>query len=208
MGDDRLGRFWDSSNGKLSDVVLSGHGDRIRGCAFSPDGRFAATASDDRTARVWDVSTGECRLVLKGRDWAVLAVAYSADGARIATGSEDNRAIIWNADTGKLETVLKGHTAAITGDRFFSGWTTTLDWQLRPDSQALGYGHRKGSPHAQRSQPSNLGCRFLTRRSTRAHSEPGRHRHLVAECVEDVPGRMMTARASISGRDGTWTNTE
>ncbi|NMC22060.1 MAG: hypothetical protein GYA33_16760, partial [Thermogutta sp.] len=84
-------------------------------CGFSPDGRRIVTASEDKTAGVWDAQTGERLLVLKG-NWlrwghtdAVLSAAYSPDGRRIVTASRDGTVIVWDAQTGERLRVLRGH---------------------------------------------------------------------------------------------------
>ncbi|MDJ0705866.1 MAG: hypothetical protein QNJ46_21575, partial [Leptolyngbyaceae cyanobacterium MO_188.B28] len=63
----------------------------VNAVAFSADGKRVATASDDGTARVWDVQSGD-RLVTLNHDAAVNAVAFSADGAQVATASSDRTA--------------------------------------------------------------------------------------------------------------------
>jgi WD40 repeat protein len=47
--------------------------------AFSPDGKLVASASHDKTVRLWDSATGAARGTLKGHSNRVNAVAFSPD---------------------------------------------------------------------------------------------------------------------------------
>jgi WD40 repeat protein len=60
--------------------TLEGHIDWVRAVAFSRDGQQLASASHDRTVRLWDLTTGAALQTLKGYTNGVTAVAFSRDG--------------------------------------------------------------------------------------------------------------------------------
>ena len=70
--------------------------------AFSPDSRRLVTVGTQKTAKVWDVETGELLLRLAGHRRQIgYGVAYSPDGRWIATGAFDGTAKVWDAHTGR-----------------------------------------------------------------------------------------------------------
>jgi WD40 repeat protein len=76
------------------------HSGSANAVVFSPDGRTMATASDDKTARIWDAETGNELQRLEHND-SVNAVTFSPDGRNIATASDDRTARLWNVETGR-----------------------------------------------------------------------------------------------------------
>ena len=76
------------------------------------------TASDDKTARIWDTQSAAEILKLTGHAWGVRSAAFSRNGQFVITGSDDNSARVWDAETGDLLQILGGHTAAVTSGAF------------------------------------------------------------------------------------------
>jgi WD40 repeat protein len=69
---------------------------------ISPDGRWLVSASYDKTARVWDLSTGQPRYEpLPHSDW-VYQARFSPDGRYILTACRDRQARLWDAESGQL----------------------------------------------------------------------------------------------------------
>ena len=93
--------------------TLAGHTDRVYGVAFSPDAARAASASDDDTLRLWDVSDGKLLRKMTGHKNDVNALAYSPDGKHIASGSYDHTIRLWNGKTGRFVKVLGKHGGSV-----------------------------------------------------------------------------------------------
>ena len=93
-----------SLTAKIENIELACHGDRVYDVVFSPDGKYIATASFDKTAHVWDAFT---EFTVLNHDNSVYDVVFSPDGKYVATASKDNTSRIWNVATGKQIFVLK-----------------------------------------------------------------------------------------------------
>jgi WD40 repeat protein len=98
--------------------TLTGHAGWVRGVAFSPDGALLATASTDKTARLWDPATGECVRTLTGHAAGLRGVAFSPDGRLLATASIGRTARLWDPATGECVGTLTGHAEAVYGVAF------------------------------------------------------------------------------------------
>ncbi|ABW31911.1 WD40 domain-containing protein [Acaryochloris marina] len=90
---------------------LEGHTDAVLALAYSPDGSTLATASSDKTVKLWS-KEGSLITTLEGHTDLVLALAYSPDGSTLATASYDKTVKLWSKE-GSLITTLEGHTDAV-----------------------------------------------------------------------------------------------
>ena len=62
---------------------------------FSPDSNTVLTASEDKTARLWDAASARQLQVLRGHENEVWDVQFSPDGKTMATASDDKTARLW-----------------------------------------------------------------------------------------------------------------
>ena len=87
--------------------------------SFSPDGKRIVSGSDDDTAKVWDVQTGQETFTLKGHSDSVTSVSFSPDAKRIVSGSGDKTVKVWDANTGQeTRTIKTEHTDGVTSVGF------------------------------------------------------------------------------------------
>jgi len=98
LGDgDKKVLIWDIINKKYL-WKLKGHNKYVFKVIFSPNGKYAASGSDDKTVKIWDISTGTCiKTVTQGN--AVTSLDYSTDGKFIASADGNNIKIWATEDT-------------------------------------------------------------------------------------------------------------
>jgi WD40 repeat protein len=97
--------------------TLNGHSSSVNNVSFSGDDAFIASASSDRTLRVWSASGCTQTTALRGHQGDVLCVYFSQSdtGHYIVTGSTDRTVKIWDWRSGAELKTLRGHTGAVTG---------------------------------------------------------------------------------------------
>ncbi|HEY5913390.1 MAG TPA: serine/threonine-protein kinase [Verrucomicrobiae bacterium] len=75
--------------------------DYVHWAAFAPDGRHAATAAEDGTARLWDTAGPTQPVVLHGHRLGIYVVAFSPDGRRLLSGGGENDVKLWDLESGQ-----------------------------------------------------------------------------------------------------------
>ena len=126
VGDLQPGRAADRRRRRRSACAYLGYGQWSRTedseRAYAADHRAgissrrdaAASASGDKTIRVWDIESGKTIRTIEGHEGPVLSIAFRGDGKQILSGSADRTARLWDANTGQVLAVLGGHTAFVS----------------------------------------------------------------------------------------------
>ncbi|MEH2159606.1 MAG: hypothetical protein V7K38_00810 [Nostoc sp.] len=98
--------------------TLQGHSSSVYSVAFSPDGKTLASGSDDKTIKLWDVTTGREIYTLQGHSSYVHSVAFSPDGKILASGSDDKTIKLWAMTTGGRIRTIEAHPDSVRSVAF------------------------------------------------------------------------------------------
>ncbi|XP_011500808.1 PREDICTED: notchless protein homolog 1 [Ceratosolen solmsi marchali] len=110
--------LWKPEKEKKSVARMTGHQQLINDVKFSPNGRIIASASFDKSIKLWDAVTGKYISSLRGHVQAVYSIAWSADSRLLVSGSADSTLKVWSMKTKQLSQDLPGH-----GDEIYA-----VDW--------------------------------------------------------------------------------
>jgi WD40 repeat protein len=90
-------RIWDLTTDR--EVAHHKRGPKhFQGLAFTADGRFLATVSNDETVRVWDARSWEEHTTYTWKVGKLLNIAFAPDGLRAAAGSDKGHIVLWDVD--------------------------------------------------------------------------------------------------------------
>jgi len=89
-------------------LVIQQHADWVMSIAWSRDGAHLASASRDRTARIYAATNGDLETSYTAHQGPVLAVAFSEDGQRVFSAGRDKKIHLWDAKEGKADGEIGG----------------------------------------------------------------------------------------------------
>jgi len=120
--------LWDPTSTKKPIERMTGHHQPINVVSYSPDGRWIASASFDKSVKLWSGSTGKFTASFFGHVERVYQVCWSSDSRLLVSGSRDSTLKVWSLKTKKLQVDLPGHS-----DEVYA-----VDWS--PDGERVASG--------------------------------------------------------------------
>ena len=149
--------------------ILEGHEGTLTALAFGPGGKILASASTDRTIKIWDVPTGKVVHSLEQAVGMPLALAIIGSGSLLAIGGGDGVIRLFDFSFKNPPRLLGGHQGAVTGlafdpqgDRLASCgndqrailWNLTTSAMGQPSSSQVSLSGTKGALSAIAFAPS------------------------------------------------------
>lgn len=98
---------------KNSDYTRKAHDKMIHAIDISPNNDFLATASHDKTSKIWDLQGGETLYVLRGHKRAVYDISFCKYDRLVVTGSGDQTVRVWNLEDGSCTKSYEGSSNAV-----------------------------------------------------------------------------------------------
>ena len=95
---------------------FQGHSNTLTSVSNSPDGKTIASASHDKTIKLWNLDGRELR-TFRGHSSSVKSISFSPDGKTIASASDDKTIKLWNLDGRELRTI-RGHSFSVNSVSF------------------------------------------------------------------------------------------
>ena len=111
-------RVWGAGSTACCPAALGGHSGYILAVACSPDSAVVASASSDKTVRLFSVNSCACLATLTGHTGAVKALAFSNDSRMLLTGSKDRTGKLWSVASGVCLDSYEAHEGEINAVAF------------------------------------------------------------------------------------------
>ncbi|KAF8949489.1 hypothetical protein BGZ47_000030 [Haplosporangium gracile] len=103
---------------QISSKKFTAHDAEVNTVSLSTGGSMAATGSNDKKIRIWDIKTGSLKSTLTGCLQSVMCVSFNATDELLLGASNDNAARLWHLGTGRPRHTLTGHIGKVFSARF------------------------------------------------------------------------------------------
>ena len=133
-GDDGTIRIWRLP---AAPVALAGHTSDVVSMATSANGATTATASIDKSVRLWNALTGQALRTLAGHEHPLSRVVIRSDNAEVASGDAHGQVHFWNLANGAAQGQLGAHRGELTGMSYSANGKTAGDGRRRWPTEDL-----------------------------------------------------------------------
>jgi WD40 repeat protein/serine/threonine protein kinase len=103
----KLTRIWEQHS-------FSGHEGSIHSVSLNMNGTLALSGGEDKSVRLWDITTGKCTHTFTGHEDIVTSVAMTRCGRYAISASNDTTLKLWNIESSANQITYKGHQKSVT----------------------------------------------------------------------------------------------